>query len=385
MGTVVGAGFASGQEVARFFTHFGRWGLVGLLLATALFVLFGIQILGIASRERAQSHLQVVWAAAGPWLGRGIDAVITFFFFAATAVMFAGAGAVFAEQLQLPRLVGSLLMAVLTAATVLSGLRGVVRSIAFVAPVLLVSVLAVSGASLWHFGLPARNLDWFRPDQAAAGHWAVSALLYASYNLVLAVGVLAPLGGSQGDAPTLALGGLLGGLALGTAALAIDLGLLAGLPGTAAFEVPMLYLTRLWSPALQVFYSLILWAEVYTTAVGNLYGLAVRTVGPEPARFRPFVLGATLAAFLASLAGFGRLVRILYPAVGYAGLAFLGALTWQWVRRGARGPGLGSPPQAGRAESAPPPAAPVEAVWAPEPAGVPEEGVPEAEEPLGWG
>ncbi len=43
IGTIVGAGFASGQEVLQFFGVFGIKGLWGLLLATALF--FSLDIL----------------------------------------------------------------------------------------------------------------------------------------------------------------------------------------------------------------------------------------------------------------------------------------------------------------------------------------------------
>ncbi|OTA41527.1 MAG: hypothetical protein A6D92_05935 [Symbiobacterium thermophilum] len=37
IGTVVGAGFASGQETLRFFAAYGPAGLAGILLATLLF------------------------------------------------------------------------------------------------------------------------------------------------------------------------------------------------------------------------------------------------------------------------------------------------------------------------------------------------------------
>lgn len=36
IGTVVGAGFASGKEIVEFFVQYGSQGLVGILLATGL-------------------------------------------------------------------------------------------------------------------------------------------------------------------------------------------------------------------------------------------------------------------------------------------------------------------------------------------------------------
>ena len=46
VGTLIGAGFASGQEIATFFNRFLDYGMWGLILAC---VLFGIIIFGVLS------------------------------------------------------------------------------------------------------------------------------------------------------------------------------------------------------------------------------------------------------------------------------------------------------------------------------------------------
>lgn len=80
IGTVVGAGFASGQEVLQFFGYFGMWGIVGLILATALFIFFGYAVLRLGHQLAAESHLEVMNRAAGNWIGKAVDAITTFFF-----------------------------------------------------------------------------------------------------------------------------------------------------------------------------------------------------------------------------------------------------------------------------------------------------------------
>lgn len=40
-GTVIGAGFASGQELLQFFASYGWFGLLGVCVATILFTVFG--------------------------------------------------------------------------------------------------------------------------------------------------------------------------------------------------------------------------------------------------------------------------------------------------------------------------------------------------------
>ena len=47
IGTVVGAGFATGQEILQFFNRFGVMGLVGIVIATIMFVVFGYLIMDL--------------------------------------------------------------------------------------------------------------------------------------------------------------------------------------------------------------------------------------------------------------------------------------------------------------------------------------------------
>lgn len=334
VGTVVGAGFATGQEILTFFTHFGLPGVYGVLLATVLLGFLGSMLLRLGHRLQAESHVPVVVEVTGPTVGRLVDWVITFFLFGGAAIMMAGSGAVFAEHWHLNRFLGTLVMAVLAGGTVLAGLRGVVASISAVAPVLVVMVLVVSTGSILVNGISPADLAWYRPEEAATTFWPISALLYVSYNLLLSIAVLGPLGREAESERVLHYGGLIGGLALGLGALFINLAVLAGLPGSAAYEVPMLYLARQFPAWLQTSYSIILWAEVYTTAVASLFGLAVRLTKPQSPGYVPFVVGVSALALVASQFGFSQLVGFLFPAVGWIGLLVVGGLLLRMLRPG---------------------------------------------------
>lgn len=334
VGTVVGAGFATGQEILTFFTHFGLPGIYGVLLATVLLSVLGSVILRLGHRLRAESHLVVVEEVMGPTLGRAVDWVITFFLFGGAAIMMAGSGAVFAEHWHLNRLLGTLVMALLASGTVAMGLRGVVASISAVAPVLIVMVVVVSTGSILVNGISPADLAWYRPEEAATTFWPVSALLYVSYNLLISIAVLGPLGREAENERVLHYGGLIGGFALGLGALFINLAVLSGLPDSAAYEVPMLHLARQFPAWLQTSYSIVLWAEVYTTAVASLFGLAIRLSRPGSPRYTQLVIGASALALVASQFGFSQLVGFLFPAVGWIGLLVVGGLLFKvWETR----------------------------------------------------
>ncbi|MHB8170439.1 MAG: YkvI family membrane protein [Thermincolia bacterium] len=331
IGTVVGAGFASGQEVLQFFGYLGLGGILGLIVVAVLFAFFGFIVLDLGRRLQAKSHVEVVQHAGGPWVGKAVDYIITFFLFGALTAMAAGAGAIFEEQFGLSPLLGNGLMVAAALVTVMAGIGGVITAISFVVPLLLVAVLGVCFYTLWLNGFAVGAMET-APWKGVIPFWPLAALIYVSYNMVMAVAVLAPLGQRAGNRETLRRGAIWGGVGLGVGAVAILLALLVNLPEVARFDIPMVYIANQISPVVTFLFSIVLFAEIYTTAVGCLYGFVARITDPEDLRARNYIVATGLAAFVASQLGFTALVKFLYPAVGYAGLLLLGGLVYGFVK-----------------------------------------------------
>ncbi|ACL69271.1 YkvI family membrane protein [Halothermothrix orenii] len=331
---MVGAGFASGQEVLQFFGFYGLGGFGGLVLTIMLFVIYGYIILSLGREYRARSHLEVIRYAGGRWLSKVIDGVITFFLFGALTAMVAGSGAIFLEQFGIPSLWGNIAMIGASILTTLFGIGGVISAISFVVPLLLTGVFLATIASVIG-ALPVNIADLHQalPGRAPVPHWALSSVVYASYNIVLAVAVLAPLGSRVNDKRKLKYGAIFGGVGLGLGAMFILLAILLNIPRVLEYEIPMIYVAGNFAPWFQLVYSGILLAEIYTTAVGNLYGFVARLTDPEGKKYRTYIILTGVAAFITSQLGFSNLVRYLYPAVGYAGLLLLGGLTLGMYRR----------------------------------------------------
>jgi uncharacterized membrane protein YkvI len=117
----------------------------------------------------------------------------------------------------------------------------------------------------------------------------------------------------------------------------IYLALSGNVSNIAGLEIPMIYIAGRISFAVQIIYAVILIAEVYTTAVGSLYGLTSRLTDMEksPKKGRTIAIVATIAAMLASQFGFSNLVKYLYPLVGYAGIVLLVCLVYVKIRKKA--------------------------------------------------
>ncbi|MRH43427.1 hypothetical protein GH741_12135 [Aquibacillus halophilus] len=331
IGTIVGAGFASGQEVFQFFTSYGMGGIWGILLATLLFFFYGYLILLLGLKLQAESHVKVVRFSNGKIIGTIIDIIITVFLFGALAAMIAGAGAIFQQQFNISPLFGTLIMGIITLLTVLTGITGVINAISYVVPVLLGSVLFITIYSLTKNPLTQEEIQVASEFGGVAPNWFISAINYASYNLVIAIAILAPLGAKAKPGKTIFWGALLGGLGLGVGVLAINFSILTSISESASVEVPMIAIANQISPIVQLVFAVVLFAEVYTTAVGNLYGFVSRISYIKQGFRKPIIIGATVAAFGVSQLGFSTMVEYLYPAVGYGGMLLLIGLGYSWI------------------------------------------------------
>ena len=324
IGTIVGAGFATGQEILQFFARFGKPGLIGLALTTTLFMYFGYVIMSLGKQVNAESHLDVIRYSGKKVITILTDILITFFLFGAFAAMIAGTGALFQQQFHINAIVGNIVMAVLTAVTVLIGFDAVINSISFVVPFLLVSVIGISIYSI--INAPPVFSETVLPLQGGmVNGWFLAAIVYVSYNTVISISVLGPLGAQTKNRKMLTMGSIIGGLGLGLGSLFIFLALLGNLTDIASLEVPMIFIAGRMNPIVQVVYAVILVAEIYTTAVGSLYGFVARVNknDKKKTRTRIVTILVTISAFMAGQLGFSNLVKYLYPLVGYGGLLML--------------------------------------------------------------
>jgi uncharacterized membrane protein YkvI len=316
--------------VLQFFTRFGIRGFFGIALTTVLFIVFGFIIMDLGFRLRAHSHSEIIKHASGKYLGTFIDFLITFFLFGALTAMIAGTGALFVQQFGLPGMLGNIVMAVLTAITVLTGINGVINSISFVVPFLLTSVVGISLYSIIHMPPVFTVPPVVANESGLITNWLLAAILYTSYNIILSVAVLGPLGAKAANRNTILAGAVLGGLGLGLGSVMIYLALAGHTANITGLEVPMVHIAGKISGVIQIVYAIILVAEVYTTAVGSLYGFAARLIDLElqPFQGRLVVVGVTVGAFFASQLGFTNLVKYLYPLVGYGGIVLLITLAY---------------------------------------------------------
>src|SRR5699024_8834863 len=148
VGTIIGAGYASGQEILQFFTGYGWWGILGTVVTMILYPVLGYYLVVLGKRVKAWSHKSVIYHICGKYLGVVVDILLAFFLFGVGVIMIAGSGSLFQQQFGIPPVAGYALMTALVIAALLLSLRRVLDIISILTPLafVLIIVLSVSAA-----------------------------------------------------------------------------------------------------------------------------------------------------------------------------------------------------------------------------------------------
>lgn len=334
VGLIVGAGFASGQEIMQYFTSFGIMGIVGALIATVVFAFLGMTLAQLGSQLQTTSHKGVIYHIGGRYIGFVLDFLITFFLFGVAVVMFAGSGSTFEQMFSINPMVGSIVMLVATIGTLLLNVKNIINIIAVVTPYLMVVIFIILIYSLFTMDISISEADEIAKTQnAAASNWFMGALLYVSYNIAAGAAILIVMGGTLKDIKVAGLGGVFGGIMLGLLIILINVTMFVKMDVVAGVDMPTLELAKQIHPVVGVLMAISLLGMMYNTAVGMLYAFTVRFVAPEHKMFKPALILVGIAGFLASFVGFTTLVGKVYATMGYLGFTLIIAVVIAWIRK----------------------------------------------------
>ncbi|MCL2618104.1 MAG: hypothetical protein FWD98_03510 [Defluviitaleaceae bacterium] len=264
---IIGAGFATGRELISFFLDYGRFAVPGLLLSGVLMALAGWATLEVCARRGLAGFDDLVAYAAGSFAGGLIKAGAVAFLFVIFAAMLSAAGALGSQLLGLPRFAGALAMCLLCLLAFSFDIRGLVRVSALLAPVL---ILGSIGLGLYTYLFDAVATLGLA-GETLRQNWVSSAVIYAAYNMITVIAMLAAVSASVRTRRAAVLGVAAGAGAVTLIALSLMLGLSRGLPAVSGFAVPFLRLVQDYGAALQWAYVAVLAAAIYTTAITNGY------------------------------------------------------------------------------------------------------------------
>ncbi|WCM63059.1 hypothetical protein [Paenibacillus polymyxa] len=323
IGTIVGAGFATGQEILQFFTQYGRWATLTIMLSTIIFVWLGTKMMLIAHDISAKSYEDLNKHLFGANAGKWITWFTLIVLIGVNSVMLAGAGSVFVEHLHLHYQTGLLITLIGTYLLLSKGIKAILHMNTVVVPLMIIMSLLLVHSTL---SMPNPQSFITNTTDHSTFRTLLSPLLYTSFNLTMAQAVLVPLGSQTFSRRTIRWGGVLGGIGVGFMLMAAHFAMSAHMPGIQQFEIPMGSIAYRLGAFVEIIYILLIFMEIFSTFVADIYGVSLQIrqhVQISPKLITLFIM---LTCFLISQFGFSSLLSVLYPIFGMLSLMWVSKL-----------------------------------------------------------
>ncbi len=330
MATIIGAGFASGQEIIQFFSMYYTGGFFGILLSGFLFSMVGYIVLNKVYTQRISSYDEFLFPMMGYFFGRLMEFIVMLFMACIMSVMVAGLGNVLMELTGITFRYCVVISAIACLVAIMTNIKGIVTLSSFISPFLIIGIIFVGCYILVTKDASVFNLAG--KMTIITSNWFFSAILYVSYNTILSTVMLTGVLPYLKSRRVSTWAGLLGGGMLCITALILNLALYFFYPHSITTEIPVLTIIQNNSKILAKIYSIVLILAMYTSAITSGYCLTERIKTKMKLNYK--LIAAILCALVIPMSslGFSSLISMLYPVFGYLGLFMLFILFFEFIR-----------------------------------------------------
>lgn len=329
IGTLIGAGFASGQEIYTFFFSYGVEGLIGILISSLILGLVIYKTLQIVQKYKIKTYKEFLEVFIKPKnngnffnLKNIINIIINIFILITFFIMIAGFGAYFEQELEINKLIGSAILAILSYIIFTTSVKGVVKVNEILVPILIVFITIIGLINL-------KSIDLFNIQnyviRTNESNSILSGILYASYNSILLIPVLITLKDYLKDKKQIKIISILTTFIILLLAIILFLLLIKVDVDITKLEMPIVYVVSNMFRGLKIVYGFIILGSILTTSI-SLGTSFLQNTSKNKKSYTQIAIIMCITSVLVSQIGFSNLINLLYPIFGYLGLIQIGGL-----------------------------------------------------------
>lgn len=142
IGTLIGAGFASGQEIYTFFFSFGIKGLIGIVVSSSLIGITIYKTFKIINKKNINNYQDFLDnLMKNKKIKEITNIIINIFILVSFYIMIAGFGAYLEQEFNLNSIIGSTILAIICMIVFRSNTKGIVKVNEILIPILILVVI----------------------------------------------------------------------------------------------------------------------------------------------------------------------------------------------------------------------------------------------------
>lgn len=318
IGTLIGAGFASGQEVYLFFFSYGMKGLIGILISSIIIGVVIYSTFNILNKYKINTYKDFlnILIPKNTKLKIIANFIINIFILITFFIMIAGFGAYFEQEIGINRLVGSLILAIITFIVFMTSIKGVVKVNELIVPILIGFIFIIGIISIKDTHILNLENYVIRTNYT---NFALSAVLYSSYNSILLIPVLITLNNYVKNKKQIFYISFISAIVTILLSVIIFLLLVRVDVDISKLEMPVVYVVSNMFKILRYIYGVIILGSIFTTAI-SLGVSFLQNTAKNKKGYTQIAIIMCITSVIISKFGFSNLVSLLYPIFGYLGL-----------------------------------------------------------------
>ena len=318
IGSIIGAGFASGQEIYLFFNIYGINGILGIIIATFVTgiviykVFINIKDTNVNSYSEYLENMKI-----NKKLKEIINIIINIFLLISFYIMTAGFCAYFKQEFNIPQIITAILVSVLCYMTLMKNIEGVTKTNTILIPFLICMIVFIS---IKNGGINIKNIlenSIGMESQLIKGNWFVACLEYASYNTVILIPMLISLKEKVYKKEKII--SIIVSLIFFLLAMMLYVLLLNDVNTVHNVELPLIHVVSKFGEKYRYIYGAVIVMAIYTSAIATGYSFACNCSNGKNSYKKVCVL-ICMSAIIISNYGFSNLVKLIYPILGLLGL-----------------------------------------------------------------
>lgn len=320
VGTIMGAGFASGREIWQFFCVFGDRGYIGIVVIGIMFMVIGVMTSKIARTLATNDMGKVIVPGNNSKLVEFVGYFMALMLFTVLITMSSAGGALFYQQFGQSRILGGAVIICLVILTVIGGFERVSKVFRFIMPVLVIVVVSVCLMVIF-MDLPQSKEQAEIMISPLTPNWFLSAMQYISYNVLALVPIVATASVNAKSDKHAFFGTALGAVFLGILAFVLGTAMFTDMGFSQAMDMPMLGYSSKISSGVNIIYTCVLLFAIYASATSNYYGFTTKMKSQNHRKLKIIIIA--WLGFLCGLIGFTNIISFMFPIEGFMGFAII--------------------------------------------------------------
>ena len=225
-------------------------------------------------------------------------------------------GHTLAKNFGINQLIGASILASICFIVLLGNINKIAKINSIIIPILITFILFVGIQNLKTININSMQLNSFTNNGFM---WILQAILYASYNLILLIPILINLKKFIKNKKQILIVSIISSIILSIISMLVFFLLINVDVAFETLEMPAVYVIKNKFPKLAYFYGIIILVAIFTTAT-SIGASFLNNVSKNKKQYNKYAFIICIAGVIVSNIRFSKLVKILFPTFGYAGI-----------------------------------------------------------------